>query len=159
VDVQRKYGILRAIGWFFQALGVIFFVGAVIVGIGMLANSDPVVKAVGGAVIPLGIISSIQLFVVGALTTLMTDVEYNTRANAEVVAQLAREMKDISAELKGFSGDLSGDVRQLSADMRGYANEIKMLAAPAPPPPPPLEPEPEPEPALDQDSSPEAVDG
>ena len=93
MEVKRKYGLLRAIGWLVQAIGVILFIAVIIGAIGLLASGDTVLSIVGGISLPLGIIASVQIFVVGSLLTLATDLEYNTRSNTEAIKVLARKIE------------------------------------------------------------------
>ena len=148
MEVKRKYGLLRAIGWLVQAIGVILFIAVIIGAIGLLASGDTVLSIVGGISLPLGIIASVQIFVVGSLLTLATDLEYNTRSNTEAIKVLARKIEAMETAPAAPPAVVVAPVAAPEAEA------VEVEPPPPPPPPPPAD-EPAPEEAEPAEAEPE----
>ena len=86
-------------------------------------------KWLGATVLPFGIFTFIQFYVLGALIELLIDVEYNTRANATVTSELIKAVEALRVR----------EAAQPSSPA---------VISPTPPP------EPEPEPAAEADEPP-----
>ncbi len=133
MDVQRKYAGLRFLALLFIILAWIALIASIVFSVWFWFQ-DYTVRIMDFAAfrvpnwtgftlsLPFGIFTFLYLFIIGNVLTLLSDLEYNTRANATAVAQLITAMEQ----------------------MRGRESAQPAASAvsrtpPPPPPPPPVE--------------------
>ncbi len=133
MDVQRKYAGLRFLALLFIILAWIALIASIAFSVWFWFQ-DYTVRIMDFAAfrvpnwtgitfsLPLGIFTFLYLFIIGNVLTLLSDLEYNTRANATAVAQLITAIEH----------------------MRGRESAQPAATAvshtpPPPPPPPPVE--------------------
>ncbi len=182
MEVKRKYGCLRVIGWIAIVLAWIILISAIIAAISVYFGvNHNIFRWLGFTSLPFGILAFIQLYVIGKLIVLATDVEYNTRVTAASVdnfnsgmSELKESGRSSAAAISALSGSVDGvqaEVEPLAAAVvAATAATVAMQAKPEqlPPPPPPPEPElepeaapepePEAEPVADEDADAEPAD-
>ena len=173
MEVKRKYGCLRAIGWIAQALAWIILIVAIVTAIAVYFGvNNNIFRWFGVASLPFGIWAFLQLFIVGRLLTLATDVEYNTRVTSASVANLngaLTELKESGRASVAAVSNLSGAVDDVKLQLEPLTaaaltaiavHDAESERVPPPPalqePEPEPEPQPEPEPDLEPEPEPES---
>jgi hypothetical protein len=128
MDVRHKYAGLRFLALLIKIVAWLALIGSIVVAIWFWLQGDKVMGLrVGGQnwtgvlFLPFGIYTFIQLYIIGSLISLSTDVEYNTRANATATAHLISLMEKM--------------------EQRADKSAAPVIATPPPPPPPPPAPE------------------
>jgi len=117
--------------------------------------------------LPFGILAFLQLYVIGKLIILATDVEHNTRvASASVdnfnssISDLKESGRSNAAAIGSLSGSVDGvkaEIAPLAAAVAAATVALQAKPQQLPPPPPEPEPEPESEPAPEPDPEPESA--
>ena len=129
MDVRHKYAGLRFLALLIKIVAWLVLIISIAVAIWFWFKGDKVtgLLRVGGQnwtgvlFLPLGIYTFIQLYIIGSLISLSTDVEYNTRANATATAHLISLMEKM--------------------EQRADKTATPVISTPPPPPPPPPAPE------------------
>ncbi len=169
MEVKRKYGCLRFIGWIAQALAWIILIVTIVTVIAVYFGiNDNIFRWFGFAGLPFGIWAFLQLFVIGRLLTLATDVEYNSRVASATVANLNSTITELKESgrssvvaidsLSGAVDDVKLQIEPLTAAALTAAAVHEAEAERVPPPPalPEPDPEPEPEPVPEPEPEPES---
>ncbi len=128
MDVRHKYAGLRFLALLIKIVAWLALIGSIAVAIWFWLQGDKVLGLrIGGQnwtgvlFLPFGIYTFIQLYIIGGLISLFTDVEYNTRANATATAHMISLMEKL--------------------EQRMDKSAAPVIATPPPPPPPPPAPE------------------
>lgn len=129
MDVRRKYAGLRFLALLIKIVAWLILIGSIAAAIWFWMQGDKVPGPLVGknnwsglVLLPLGIYGFLQLYVIGSLITLFTDIEYNTRANATASAHMVSVLNKMNK--------------------RSEKGATSVIATPPPPPPPPLPQEP-----------------
>jgi hypothetical protein len=124
MDVRRKYAGLRFLALLIKIVAWLALIGSIAVAIWFWVQGDKVMGLrwggrnwTGALFLPFGIYTFIQLYIIGSLISLFTDVEYNSRANATATAHLISLMEKM--------------------EQRTDKSAAPVIATPPPPPPPP----------------------
>jgi len=159
VEVKRKNGCLRAIGWVAVVLAWIILISAIVTALAVLFGvRDNIFRWFGMAGLPFGLMAFVQLYVIGKMILVATDVEYNTRVAAATVDNLNSAITELKesgrtnaaaiSSLSDSVGDVKTEVAPLAAAVAAATAAQKAQQQQLPPP----SPEPDPEPESDTDS-------
>jgi hypothetical protein len=128
MDVRRKYAGLRFLALLIKIVAWLALIFSVVVAIWFWIQGEKVAGLrlggrnwTGVLFLPFGIYTFIQLYIIGSIISLFTDVEYNTRANATATANLISLMEKM--------------------EQRMAKSAPAVIATPPPPPPPPPAPD------------------
>ncbi len=128
MDVRRKYAGLRFLALLIKIVAWLALILSIVVAIWFWIQGEKVAGLrlggqnwTGVLFLPFGIYTFIQLYIIGSIISLFTDVEYNTRANATATANLIALMEKM--------------------EQRMAKSVPAVIATPPPPPPPPPAPE------------------
>jgi len=127
MDVRHKYAGLRFLALLINIVAWLVLIGSIAVAVWFWLQGDQIAGLryggqnwTGVAFLPFGILTFVQLYIVGSLIMLFTSVEYNTRANATATASLIAIVKKL--------------------EMQNKSHVTPAIDTPPPPPPPPPEP-------------------
>jgi len=123
MDVHRKYSGLRFLALVIKIIAWLALIISIGLAIWFWIQGDKVAGLQFGGqnwtgvfLLPFGIYTFIQLYIIGSLISLFTDMEYNTRANATATGRLITLMEKM--------------------EQRAASSEAAVVATPPPPPPP-----------------------
>jgi len=126
MDVRHKYAGLRFLALLINVVAWLVLIGSIALAIWFWIQGEKIAGLrydgqnwTGIVLLPFGILTFVQLYIVGSLIMLFTSVEYNTRANATATARLIALVKKLEKQ-----------------------KESRVTSAIAPPPPPPPPPAP-----------------
>jgi len=165
VEVKRKNGCLRAIGWIAVVLAWIILISAIVTALAVLFGvRDNIFRWFGMIGLPFGIMAFVQLYVIGKMILVATDVEYNTRVTAATVDNLnstITELKESGRSNAAAIGSLSDSVGDVKTEVAPLAAAVAAATAAQQAqqkqlPPPPPEPDPEPAPDTEPLAAPDA---
>ncbi|NOX60660.1 MAG: hypothetical protein GXP42_01725 [Chloroflexi bacterium] len=122
----NKYKGLRLLGWLAQVLAWVTLLLSVVAALAMLffmRDAWPGVRFAGRnltglLLLPMGLYFFVQLYIIGGVLMLLTDLEANTRRSATLFEQLLKQSQETTSALKRMSSRAS------------------MEMTPPPPPPP-----------------------
>lgn len=165
MEVKRKNGCLRAIGWIAVVLAWIILISAIVTALAVLFGvRDNIFRWFGMIGLPFGIMAFVQLYVLGKMILVATDVEYNTRVTAATVDNLNSTITELKesgrsnaaaiSSLSDSVGDVKTEVAPLAAAVAAATAAQQAQQKQLPPPPP--EPDPEPEPDTEPLAAPDA---
>ena len=165
MEVKRKNGCLRAIGWIAVVLAWIILISAIVTALAVLFGvRDNIFRWFGMIGLPFGIMAFVQLYVIGKMILVATDVEYNTRVTAATVDNLNSTLTELKesgranavaiSSLSDSVGDVKTEVAPLAAAVAAATTAQQAQQKQLPPPPP--EPDPEPAPDTEPLAAPEA---
>ena len=125
MNVRRKYAGLRFLAllikiaaWLILILSIAAAVWFWMKGVQVAGLRVAGRNLTGILILPFGIYTFIQLYIVGSLLSLLADMEYNTRANATATAKLFSLMEKMESRMEKIS--------------------TPAISTPPPPPPPPV---------------------
>jgi len=124
MDIPKKYSglrflafVIKIVAWVALILSIVAAVWFWMQGKKMAGLQFGGQNWTGVFLLPLGLYTFIQLYIIGSLISLFADVEYNTRANATATARLISLMDKMEKRLT--------------------KSAPSVVATPPPPPPPP----------------------
>ncbi len=124
MDVPKKYSGLRFLALIIKIIAWIVLIFSIVVAVWFWMQGSKVAGLrvgnqnwTGALLLPFGLYTFIQLYIIGSLISLFADVEYNTRANATATARLITLMDKM--------------------EQRMTKSVPAVVATPPPPPPPP----------------------
>jgi len=124
MNVRRKYTGLRFLALLIKIVAWLILILSIAAAVWFWLNGDQIAgfrafgkNWTGVLLLPFGIYTFIQLYIIGSLLSLLADVEYNTRANATATAKLISLMEKMDGKLERVS--------------------TPVISTPPPPPPPP----------------------
>ena len=146
--MEYRYKGLRLIGWLAQVMAWVVLILSVLAALGLLFSMRDVWPGLryagrnwtGVLLLPIGVYFFLQLYVIGAVLMLLTDLELNTRRSTSLSEQLLKQHRDMASAMQKASRPATVEMTPPPPPPPAPSPSASTSASPPSTSPPPVEP-------------------